>query len=78
MMISILRADIPLELKPQDEPNSCFICLSKEESQRAEECFQRDKLYQKELNGSDSSIWEGALIGAVVGFLVGVTITASH
>jgi hypothetical protein len=75
LISSTVMADIPFELQPSQEPNSCFTCLSKEESQKAEECFQRDKLYQKELN-DDSSILLYVLLGFAGGIAVGAIATA--
>lgn len=73
-----LKADIPLELKPSDEPHEeCFMCLSKEQAKNAQACFERDKLYKNEL-GPDSSFWQYILIGATAGLAAGIIITPRH
>lgn len=69
-------ADVPLELKPEDEPNANFICLDKGKAQRVEACFEREKLYQQELSGegSSSGVWF-LLLGLGLGFTGGIVFT---
>jgi ElaB/YqjD/DUF883 family membrane-anchored ribosome-binding protein len=76
--MNLALSDIPLELKPGEDPDSSFVTLSKEQAEEVQECFEREKSYQKILSDSSSSPWSYFLVGAAAGLVIGALVTANH
>ena len=78
LIVSSSRADIPLELKPSDEPKEeVFMTLSRDKAREVQECFDREVQYKKELI-DDSSSWNSFLTGAAAGIAVGFILGYRH